>query len=52
MVLFFGAASIAPTYTGPNGWTLLETKNGTTAMALRVWTRTGRPRPTPATASR
>ena len=32
MVLFFGAASIAPTYTGPNGWTLLETQNGTTAM--------------------
>ena len=36
MVLFFGAASITPTYTGPNGWTQVENKNGTTAMALRV----------------
>ena len=39
MVLFFGAASIAPTYTGPNGWTLLETQTGSTAMTLRVWTK-------------
>ncbi len=40
MVLFLGAASIAPTYTGPNGWTQIESKDGSSAMVLRAWTRT------------
>ena len=40
MVLFLGAASITPTYTGPAGWTLLDSKDGATAMAARAWTRT------------
>jgi PKD repeat protein len=40
MVLFFGAASITPTYTGPSGWTEIENKNGSSAMALRAYTKT------------
>ena len=40
MVLFLGAASITPTYTGPNGWTLLDSKDGATSMAARAWTKT------------
>jgi PKD repeat protein len=40
MVLFFGSASITPTYTGPAGWTEIENKNGSSAMAIRVYTRT------------
>jgi PKD repeat protein len=40
MLLFLGGASIAPTYTGPAGWTLLDSKNGSTAMAARLWTKT------------
>jgi hypothetical protein len=39
-VVFFAAASINPTYTGPAGWTLLESKNGTSSMVARAWTRT------------
>jgi PKD repeat protein len=40
MVLFFGAASIVPTYTGPAGWTLVETKDGSSSMVGRAWTKT------------
>jgi PKD repeat protein len=40
LVVFFAAASINPTYTGPAGWTLLESKNGTSSMVARAWTRT------------
>ncbi len=40
MVLFFGAASIAPTYGAPSGWTLLQSATGTSAMAARAWTKT------------
>jgi PKD repeat protein len=40
MVLLLGAASSGPTYTGPAGWTLLESETGTSAMATRAWTKT------------
>ena len=40
MVLLLGAASSGPTYAGPAGWTLLESETGTSAMAVRAWTRT------------
>ncbi len=40
MVLFLGASSTGRTYTDPAGWTLLESKDGTSAMAGRAWTRT------------
>ena len=40
MVLFFGAASIGPTYTDPSGWTQLESASGTNAMTARAWTKT------------
>jgi PKD repeat protein len=40
MVLFFGAASIAPTYNAPSGWTQLHSEAGTSAMASRAWTKT------------
>jgi PKD repeat protein len=40
MVLFFGAASIAPTYGAPAGWTLLRSENGSSYIAARAWTKT------------
>ncbi len=40
LVLFLGGASIAPTYTAPASWTSLESRNGTSAMAVRAWTKT------------
>ncbi len=40
MVLLLGAASSGPTYDGPAGWTLLESETGTSAMAVRAWTKT------------
>jgi len=40
LLLFFGSASITPTYTGPAGWTEIENKNGSSAMAIRVYTKT------------
>ncbi len=40
LVLFLGGASIAPTHTAPASWTLLESKNGSSAMAVRAWTKT------------
>jgi hypothetical protein len=40
MVLFLGAATSGTTYTGPSGWTLLESVTGTNGMAGRAWTRT------------
>ncbi len=40
MVLFLGASSTGRTYTDPDGWTLLESADGASAMAGRVWTRT------------
>jgi hypothetical protein len=40
MVLFLSSASSPRTYTDPAGWTLLETKDGTSAMGTRAWVRT------------
>jgi PKD repeat protein len=40
MVLFFGAASIAPTYGAPSGWTQLQSAAGTSYITARAWTKT------------
>ncbi len=39
LIAFFTANSLTPTYTGPAGWTLLETKDGDSFLA-RAWTKT------------
>ena len=39
MVLFLGAASSGRTYAAPAGWTLLESKEGSSAMGVQTWTK-------------
>ncbi|MET0838371.1 MAG: PKD domain-containing protein, partial [Marmoricola sp.] len=39
LVAFFTANTLTPTYTGPTGWTLLQSRDGN-AIATRAWTKT------------
>ncbi len=39
-MLFAGSASSGRTFTAPAGWTLLENKDGASAMGVRAWTKT------------